>query len=309
MSPIVSVIICTHNRVKDLGAAIGSVLSQGVDETFYETLVVDNASTDSTHDYVRARAAQVSNLKYIPETVLGLSRARNTGLGAAKGQYVAYIDDDAVANPGWLFQIPVAFAAGGPDVGCVAGKIDPIWGAPRPPWLHDNLLGCISVLDCSPVATRLEDHQEPFGANVIYKRDALLRVGGFSTELGRKGARLLSNEEILLQRQLKRFGYATYYDPRVSVRHHVPADRLTKSWFKRRAYWQGVSDALLESYVDSSPSLLVALKRLRKLASIAKRPREMLSLAHRGNDPVAFLMACGVLTKLGYATASVHSAK
>jgi glucosyl-dolichyl phosphate glucuronosyltransferase len=309
MGPLVSVIICTHNRVKDLGAAIESVLSQGVDETFYEMLVVDNASTDSTHDYVRARAAQVSNLKYMAERVLGLSRARNTGLRAARGQYVAYLDDDAVADPGWLLQIPVAFAAGGADIGCVAGKIDPIWGAPRPPWLHDHLLGCISVLDYSPVATRLEDHQEPFGANVIYRREALLRVGGFSTALGRKGGRLLSNEEILLQRQLRRLGYATYYDPHISVRHHIPASRLTKSWFKRRAYWQGVSNALLESHLDSTPSLKVVLKRLRTLASIAKRPRELLSLARRGNDPIVFFTAVTVLTKLGYATASVHSAK
>jgi glucosyl-dolichyl phosphate glucuronosyltransferase len=309
MSPVVSVIICTHNRVEYLGAAIGSVLSQGVDEIFYETLVVDNASTDSTHDYVRALAAEVSNLKYVPETVLGLSRARNTGLKAARGQYVAYLDDDAVANPGWLLQIPVAFAAGGSDIGCVGGKIDPIWGAPRPLWLHDDLLACISVLDYSPVATRLEDHQDPFGANVIYKRDVLLRVGGFSTGLGRKGARLLGNEEILLQRQLKRLGYGTYYDPRISVRHHIPASRLTKSWFKRRAYWQGVSNALLESHLDSTSPLMVALKRLRVLASIAKRPRELLSLAHRGNDPIVFCRAFIVLMKLGYATASVHSAK
>jgi glucosyl-dolichyl phosphate glucuronosyltransferase len=161
----------------------------------------------------------------------------------------------------------------------------------------------------APVATRLEDHQEPFGANVIYRRDALLRVGGFSTGLGRKGARLLCNEEILLQRQLKRLGYATYYDPCISVRHHIPASRLTKSWFKRRAYWQGVSNALLESHLDSTPSLMVALKRLRMLASIAKRPRELWSLAHRGNDPIVFFTAFRVLTKLGYATASVHSAK
>jgi glucosyl-dolichyl phosphate glucuronosyltransferase len=305
MDPVVSVIICTHNRVNDLSVAIASITSQDVDKASYEILVVDNASTDATREFVCARSIQVSNLKYISESVLGLSRARNAGLRTAKGRYVAYIDDDAIADPGWLSQIPVAFEVGGPDVGCVAGRIDPIWGAPRPPWLHDHLLGCISVLDCSPVATRLKNHQEPFGANVIYRRDALLRVRGFSIHLGRKGSRLLSNEEILLHRQLKSLGYATYYDPRISVRHHVPAQRLTKSWFRKRAYWQGVSDALLESQLEAAPSLVIALKRLRKLASIAKHPREMLALAHLGNDPVAFLTTCGVLTKLGYSMASI----
>ena len=116
----------------------------------------------------------------------------------------------------------------------------------------------------------------------------------------------LSNEEILVHRRLKSLGFATYYDPRVSVRHHVPAERLTKSWFKRRVYWQGVSNAFLENQLEGTPAFQSALKRLRKLASVVKRPRALMSLADHGNDPVVFLTTCEVLTKLGYATASVH---
>jgi glycosyltransferase involved in cell wall biosynthesis len=309
MSPIVSVVICTHNRAKELVDAIQSVLSQEVDEGSYELLVVDNASTDSTREVVCGYSVRASNLKYLSETALGLSHARNAGLAAAKGEYVAYLDDDAVADAGWLSQIPVAFAAGGQDIGCVAGRIAPIWGAPRPPWLHDNLLGVISVLDCSPIAIRLAEHQEPFGANVIYRRGVLAHVGGFSTRLGRKGASLLSNEEILLNRRLKKLGYATYFDPRISVHHHVPAERLTQRWFRRRAYWQGVSDAFLEDQLEPAPAFDVALRRLRKLASVIKRPREILSLMQGGHDPVVFLTAFQALTKLGYATASFHSSQ
>src|SRR6185437_14930887 len=96
-----------------------------------------------------------------------------------------------------------------------------------------------------------------------------------------------------------RLGYRTYYDPRMAVRHNVQSERLSKSWFRRRAYWQGVSDAFLESQLESMTFSRALKKRVRRIASIAKRPKELLSLAHRGNDPVMFLTQCLTLTKLG----------
>lgn len=116
----------------------------------------------------------------------------------------------------------------------------------------------------------------------------------------------MSNEEILLQRKLNRLGYRTYYDPRMAIRHNVQAERLSKGWFRRRAYWQGVSDALLESQLEPTALSKAFGKRLRRIVSIAKRPKELLCLAYRGNDPAAFLTECVILTKLGYGFASFH---
>jgi glycosyltransferase involved in cell wall biosynthesis len=280
---------------------------QGVGSDFCEIIIVDNASSDTTKEHVCSLARQNSGIKYIFEPVLGLSSARNTGIGAAKGRYIAYLDDDAVAEPGWLAQIAFAFEAGGPEVGCVAGKVSPIWGAPRPPWLHDALLSYIGAIDYAPQPIWLHDYQPAFGCNAAFPRDALIRVGGFSTTLGRRGASLLSNEEILLQRQLKRLGYRTYYDPQMAVRHHIHADRLLKSWFRRRAYWQGVSDAFLENQLEPMTYSRVIEKRLRRIASITKHPKELASFTSRGDDPVTFLTSCNILMKLGYGLASLHS--
>lgn len=308
MSPVVSVVICTHNRVQNLRDAVDSILSQGVSEQFFELLVVDNASTDATREFVSTRAVRTPNLKYCLEPVIGLSRARNRGLTEAKGQYVAYIDDDAIADPGWLAHIPSAFEAGGSDVGCVAGKISPIWDAPRPAWLHDALLGYVTINDFSSAGCRLGENQYPYGANVIYRRDVLLQVGGFSPRLGRKGTSLLSNEEVLLDHSLKTLGYSTYYDPRVSVRHHVPAARLTKRWFKHRAYCQGVSDAILEGQLTQTPTRVLHMRRLRLLAWLARHPRQfLLSSKSSVDEATAFWLVCKALTKLGYATASIHA--
>jgi glycosyltransferase involved in cell wall biosynthesis len=306
MNPVVSVVICTHNRAECLNAALGSIFSQEASTDEFEVIVVDNASTDRTQEAVKAWSAKYFNLKYLFETVLGLSRARNAGMNAALGEYIAYIDDDAMADQGWLAHIPTAFAAAGSAAGCVAGRIAPIWGAPRPAWLDNELLGYITVLDCSPVARWLKDYEHPYGANVVFTRDALFRAGGFSTTLGRKGSALLSNEEILLHRRLKGIGYRTYYDPWISVQHHVPAERLTKSWFKKRAYWQGVSDALLDRQLEGARQSEVTIRGLRKLVSLVKKPGDIMSLVTSQDDPVRFLAAFNVLKKMGYGAASLQ---
>ena len=307
MSPIVSIIICTRNRVGYLAGAIRSIYAQEVGKDFYETIVVDNASSDATQDFVRSRISRDSSLHYVFEPTIGLSCARNTGIRAARGHYLAFIDDDAITEAGWLEGILLALEACGPDVGCLGGKVTPIWHAPRPGWLHDELIGFIGAFDPSPKPCWLDDHHDLYGCNVVYKKEALLRVGGFSTELGRKGNLLLSNEDVLLHRQLKRLGYCSYYDPCISIRHHVFATQMTKSWFRKRAYWQGVSDALLERQLETWTFLKMTAKGLLRIGSLAKVPREMLALVDRGDDPVAFLRACRVIWKLGYGFAALHS--
>src|SRR5580704_18928318 len=139
----ISVVICTRNRISYLRSAVNSVILQASNSPLAEVIVVDNGSTDSTADFVRSLCPTFPNVKYIFEPSLGLSHARNSGLRAAQGQYIAFLDDDAVAEDGWLSQIPIAFETGGGDIACVGGKIEPIWGKPRPTWLHDDLLGYV----------------------------------------------------------------------------------------------------------------------------------------------------------------------
>lgn len=106
-----------------------------------------------------------------------------------------------------------------------------------------------------------------------------------------------------MHRQLKKLGYTTHFDPKISVRHQVPEYRLTTSWFKERAYWQGVSDAVLERQLAPKGRL----RRLRKIASLVKHPKEMAAMLHHNNDPEAFAAACRGLSKLGYVMANLYS--
>src|SRR6476620_7050027 len=107
--PQISAIICTHNRAAYLGAAIDSLLIQDFPDNF-EVVVVDNASSDyaspessasRTREVVEARLGD-RRLKYVWEPEIGLSVARNTGAKEAGSEILAYLDDDAVAEPNWL---------------------------------------------------------------------------------------------------------------------------------------------------------------------------------------------------------------
>src|SRR5436309_3772833 len=103
-APKISVIICTFNRVKQLGDAIGSLLNQALDKSQYEIVVVNNASTDGTAGLIKSiQSLHVQpEILLIPEPRQGLGYARNTGFKHARGTYTAFIDDDCLATKDWL---------------------------------------------------------------------------------------------------------------------------------------------------------------------------------------------------------------
>jgi glycosyltransferase involved in cell wall biosynthesis len=243
---IVSAVVCTFNRAPYLQKALESLAVQTLDRAKYEVLVVDNRSTDETKAVVDAARATAPNVRYIYEPTQGLSQARNTGWRESCGAYVAYLDDDAVASPRWLEQIVEVFESVTPRPGAVGGKIEPIWEAPRPLWLSDKVALGLTILDWSKVPFVLDESRWLAGANIAYPRELLEVTRGFDVTLGRKGNNLISCEETLLNHQLVVHGHPLYYDPRVSVHHHIAASRLAKEWHIRRQYWNGASVAIAE---------------------------------------------------------------
>ena len=244
--PQICVAICTHNRRTYLRLALESLVEQSLSLDCFEILVIDNGSTDRTRDEVLAIAARLPNLRYLFESQLGLSVARNTALRECTSPFIAYLDDDAIASPCWIEDILNAFRALGPRLGCVGGRIDPIWESPRPEWLSDEMLSCLTILNLGDVSRILDPQRESvYGANMSFSCDALRKVGAFDQTLGRVGNRLLSNEEVLVQRRLARAGYATSYVPSALVQHHVLAS-VELAWFAERFFWQGVSEAVMQ---------------------------------------------------------------
>jgi len=243
---VISAIICTHNRDPYLAAAIDSLLAQDLTAQGlgnFEVLVVDNASTDRTKAIVEARLDD-PRLKYVHESQLGLSHARNRGVAESQGEIVAYLDDDAVAEPHWLRTLVGAYRAD-EKLAIAGGRVTLLWPEQTQPpsWLSEAMLSCLGYYDLGQEAVHIENPSlTPRGLNYSLRRSFLDSVGGFDPQLGRMGKKLLSNEELYMTEAALKQGLRVAYLPDALVAHNVAPERLNRNWFLRRSWWQGVSE-------------------------------------------------------------------
>jgi len=297
-----SVVICTHNRAAELARAVEGALPEARGCSA-EVLVVDNASTDETP----ARLAELARegaptLRVVCEPRLGLSAARNRGLVEARGDVVAFLDDDAVPRPGWLRALLAPYNAR--NVACVGGCIRLHFLAPPPPWLPPALHHALGAFDPGGAARELRYGHEnyPYGGNISFRGTDARARGGFSTHIGLRGRRQLQHEETDLCYRLEQAGGAIHYTPAAVVDHWVLPDRLRPEWFLAR-HWQGGQSAAL--FVLRNRGLLRALWRVRwlyarHLVAVPYVPREPI-------DPARLVQECRRREALGYLAGLVRT--
>lgn len=299
-TPEISVVICTHNRAQLLAKAIESVLDQQVPPDRYEIIVVDNASGDRTREVVQ-RFLETGLVRYVFEPRQGISHARNAGWRHARAPYVAYLDDDAIALPGWIAAIGEAFRDW-PGAAVVGGRVDPIWEATSPPWLSNETVVSLAVIDWGDQPKIISDLNQEWlvTANMAVSVAALEDMDGFSGRLGRVGNSEVRGEDTFLQRQLMQRGQICVYYPAMAVRHLVPASRLNKKWFWWRYYTQGIADAVVE-IIEESPSVGQRLRRAAFLtARLLASPSRIASLVLPSDDPGRFTQRCFALITIGH---------
>jgi glycosyltransferase involved in cell wall biosynthesis len=244
-APLVSAIICTHNRDTYLGAATDSLLKQDFPD--FEVVVVDNASNDRTGSVVEERLCD-PRLKYVYEPAIGLSVARNTGAKESRGGILAYLDDDAVASPGWLSRLYAAYQSN-EKLAVAGGKVTLLWppGLHPPSWLSEGLAGNLGAYDLGDEVVYIsEPGLTPRGLNYSIRRSFLEQIGGFDINLGRIGKKLLSNEELQVTELALQLGWQVAYLPDAIVAHNVAPERINRSWFLQRGWWQGISECYRE---------------------------------------------------------------
>lgn len=242
----ISAIICTHNRDNYLGAAIDSLLGQDFAGEF-EVIVVDNGSSDRTREVTQARASN-PRLKYVFEPTLGLSVARNTGAKAAQSEILAYLDDDAVASVGWLQVLYDAYQHNS-QLAIAGGKVTLLWppNTEPPSWLSTGLAANLGAYDLGDNVVYIQQPGlTPRGLNYSIRRQFLTEIGGFDPQLGRVGKNLLSNEELLMTEMALKQSWQVAYLPTALVAHNVAPERINRSWFLNRGWWQGISECYRE---------------------------------------------------------------
>jgi glycosyltransferase involved in cell wall biosynthesis len=243
--PSVSVVVCSHDRLHYVRACMDSLAHQSVGPDGFEIILVDSGSPPPVAAEMKRIAEEMPNARLVRLDVSGVSLARNEGARAATSEYVAYIDDDAMAMPDWIEQIQRVLAEHDCRPAVLGGKVLPVWESPLPAWWPPSLRGVLSIIEYEGAGEYRTDavpaKLEPYGVNMVLRRDAMLQVGGFVEALGRMGLVLQSDEEVQLAWKLQDAGYPAIYDSRVVVRHSIQARRFTTEWLLARLYWQGAS--------------------------------------------------------------------
>lgn len=293
----ITVSICTYDRYDVLPKAIASAAAQTLPAEAYRIIVVDNSP-----DHARARAmgkkyASIANLTYLVEETPGLSNARNVSARECGTEFIAYMDDDAIASKGWLEEIVSAFDQFGPSAAIVGGRVDPIWSVPRPPWLHDSMLASLSVINWGGERRIAAPNEWFAGTNISFRTRQILDHGCFATNLGRigSGASLLSNEEVHLVERIRGAGGKLVYAPAASVDHLAEPARLTRTWFRKRAAWQAMSDYMMNPKKYAADVSSNWTEVVGYFNSLAPEDRTIRGFVVDTDDPDAFHWQTGAI--------------
>jgi glucosyl-dolichyl phosphate glucuronosyltransferase len=240
-----SIVIPTYNRADELRETLAS-LARLTPTGGWEVIVADNNSRDHTRAVVEEAAPNFpAALRYLFEPEQGRCAALNAGIRAAQGRIIVTTDDDVRVDANWLDAIAGALDTLGCDY--VAGKVLPVWSRPRPAWLPNRSgrhWAVIALLDYGEEPSDL-GKRAPLGVNMAFRRECFDRAGLWDNRLGRKAGTLLGQEVREWRLRASAAGLRGFYAPDVVVNHVIPADRLTKRYFRRWFYWHGVSRAML----------------------------------------------------------------
>lgn len=299
----VSVVLCTYNRAAELQKTLTALAAQRVPaELQWELVLVNNNSTDETEAVCRRFAAGAPMpVTYVFEPEQGLSKARNSGVAAARGSVIAFTDDDVSPPPDWVAKLAAIMNKAGLDG--VGGRIVPIWPAPPPAWLDLHLRLRLALLESTEprVATIGDEIRETgvriYGANMAFRRQVFRDVGLFITTLSAKGAKLYRGGDTEFVRRAVGAGKTVIYDPDLVVGHRISPDRMTRGYFRKWAFDSGEGHAMTAPPVTGRNLLGIPLYHFRSAAREAGR--WLRAVAAR--DPESFCRQLDVIDELGAA--------
>ncbi len=237
----------------------------------------------------------------------GLSGSRNTGVSFARGELVAFIDEDALPNQDWLEQLASCYQD--PGVIGAGGAIEPLWENKHPAWFpaeFDWVVGCTYL----GMPQALSPVRNLIGCNMSFRQVVFERAGGFRNDMGRIGSVPTGCEETeFCIRVLQLWpDKKLVYQPKAIVKHRVPANRASWAYFRSRCYAEGLSKALVANYVGSKDGL--SSERSYTLKTLPGGICKGLADGVSRNQPEGFrrsaaILAGLVITSIGYLIGSL----
>lgn len=311
----VSVVICAHtlDRWDELNRAVSSVRAQTLVPREI-VVVIDN------NDALLERASrEIAGVTVLPNAhEPGLSGGRMTGAEYVTAPVIAFLDDDAIAEPCWLEELLVAYRD--PAVLGAGGPVEPLWQTPQPRWFPGEFRW---VVGCTYAGMHVRDGRirNPVGANMSVLADVLRHAGGFTSDLGRrklgfsvsgraafrgKAESCEETEFCIRTARLYPGGYWAYR-PAALVRHTVPAQRATWKYFVHRCLIEGTAKAVLTELAGVGSGLGAEGRYVRDV--LPRAVMRELGAAVRGNAGAArraaAIVAGFALTAFAYVTTRV----
>ncbi|MDL5360559.1 glucosyl-dolichyl phosphate glucuronosyltransferase [Halalkalicoccus sp. NIPERK01] len=240
----VSVVVCTYSmeRYDAFSECVESVLDQ-THEPLEVVLVVDGNETvfeRVCEDF----GGRPDVVVYDNDENRGISYSRTKGAELASGEIVAFIDDDAVAEPNWIEKLVRVYE--GTDAVAVGGHVAPDWVTEKPDFFPEEfywLVGCTE----KGFAKDGEEVRNTYGSNISFKRDVFLDVGGYDPNTGRKGDRHVQAHEAPVGIRIReQYGRGMIYVTDALVHHKLFDYRGDFRWLVFRSFWQGYSKRVMD---------------------------------------------------------------
>jgi GT2 family glycosyltransferase len=294
----VSVVVCTYNRAGLLRDALASLMALKTEEGCrYELVVVDNASTDETPRVIEESASRSPvPFRGVREDRPGVACARNRGVREALGPWIAFFDDDQVADPRWLLELlATAREKGARCVGGANRLLLPPEGREVGP-LARGMLGETGEGGENP--RRYSGNRIPGTGNLLLQRSIFEEVGGFDESLRTGG------EDSDLVCRMRNAGIDAWFAPQAVMHHVVPAYRLTDEYLRWKSLGYGRNQAM-PRFGGGRRAVPLHLPVRLGHALLVSMPR-LLWARLRGDQKQAVEARCMLWRAEGYTRCALH---
>ncbi|MBU4360623.1 glycosyltransferase [Patescibacteria group bacterium] len=241
INPKISVVICTFGQCIYFKRIINALRKQTIKQ--FQLVIVDNNSCPTDFSNL---IQSLNDVKIIHLPKPNLSIARNTAINKCNGDWILFLDDDAIPDTNWIEKIINGFKEYGSDM--IGGRVELCFQKKEPKWFTKVCRLYLSEL------TYYNDDIEVVipprylvGTNMAFSKKAFNKFGLFLKDSGRIGKKLISLEDVEMVRRIYNQGGKVTYLNSAKVNHIIPKSRMTISYLIKRAFWQGISDIMLEN--------------------------------------------------------------
>ena len=303
----VAVILCTYNRCRALAVALESVAASQVPEAVdWEVLVIDNNSKDQTREVVEAFIQKYpGRFRYFFEVRQGKSCALNSGIREARGEILAFMDDDVTVDPNWLYELVKPLSD--PQLAGTGGRVYLPNDFSPPSWMaiegQNSLVSILALFDLGPDSGPIA--KPPVGNNMAFRKAIFTKYGGFRTDLGPTPGSEIRHEDTEFGSRVLKGGEKILYVPSAIVRHAIPERRLKKEYFL--AYHYDFGRALIRVKGYRRPVGIIP----RPLISFSNRllfllPRKIWWWLRESDPQKRFFNKCAVWAMAGEIAEILH---